>query len=364
MSISTRQIGLACGNPRAVDVKRDQQRAENPRSGGAEDHLRADRDVVDRADRSDRSREPESPRQQRRAGGPLAHFRHRLHAQPHRLEVHDVEQGDVADHRRNECVPDDFRIRNPDVLNHQECRGAHHRRHDLSVDGRRRLDRRRLDTAVAGLLHQRNREDAAGDDVADRRARDQAVQCRRHDRHFRRSAAHVAQQREAHLHHVIAATGAIEQRAEQHEHEDERHRNAEGDAKHALGDQPHVRNRARNRRTFVRNHIGQIGAGQHVEKKNHGKHRHRQTDRAPRRLEQQQNADDADDDVELRRRTGPRRKLVVEQVKVAGGERAGEREDPIEHRHVVARRSLARPETQETPETVRSPNGSSAPRCR
>jgi hypothetical protein len=51
-----------------------------------------------------------------------------------RLQVHDVEERDVADDRRQEGVLDDLDVGDAHVLDHQEGRRAHHRRHDLAVD--------------------------------------------------------------------------------------------------------------------------------------------------------------------------------------------------------------------------------------
>jgi hypothetical protein len=53
---------------------------------------------------------------------------------------------------------------------------------------------------------------------------------------FRGTTSHVAEQSKADLHHVIAAASTIQQRTKQHEHENERHRNAERDSEYALGD--------------------------------------------------------------------------------------------------------------------------------
>ena len=193
------------------------------------------------------------------------------------------------------------RVRDADVLDHQERRRAHHRRHDLAVDRAHGLDRAGLDAAVAGLLHQRDREDAARDHVAHRRARDHAVERRRHHGHLGRAAAQVAERGEAHLHHVVAAAGAIEQRAEQHVDEDRAGRHAERDAEHALGGEPQVRQQAVERRALVRQHLGHVGAEHRVGDEQRGQHRHRPADGAPRGLEQQHEPDARDHDVHRRR---------------------------------------------------------------
>ncbi len=169
---------------------------------------------------------------------------------------------------------------------------------------------------------------------------DQAVQRRRHHGHLGRSAAQVAEQREAHLHHVVAAAGAVEQRAEQHEHEDEADRHAERDAEHAFGHHPHVRDHARHRGALVGDDVGQVRPGHRVDEEQHGQHRHRQADGAPRGLEQQQDADGADHDVERGRVARTQRQLLVEDDQVQRRGSAGEREQPVLPGHVIARRTL------------------------
>ncbi|MDT4878281.1 hypothetical protein FQZ97_1138690 [compost metagenome] len=75
--------------------------------------------------------------------------------------MHDVEQADIRQRGRQEGVLDDVGIRDAHVLDHQEGGRAHHRRHDLAVDRAHGLDRAGLHAAVAGLLHERDGEDAA-----------------------------------------------------------------------------------------------------------------------------------------------------------------------------------------------------------
>jgi hypothetical protein len=195
---------------------------------------------------------------------------------------------------------------------------------------------------TGGMIWPLTGEDAARHDVADRRAGDQAVQCRRHHGHFGRAAAQVSQQRKAHLHHVVAAARAIEQCAEQHEHEDEADRHSKRDAEHAFGHHPHVRHDARNRRALVRDDVGQVGARHHVPQEEHRQHRHWQANGAPRCLEQQQHADRSDDDVERRRIARPKRQLAIEDDQVERRRRTDDGHHPVLPRHIVAWRPLER----------------------
>ena len=98
----------------------------------------------------------------------------------------------------------------------------------------------------------------------------------------------------------------------------------------------------------MRDHIGQIGAGQNVGEKNHGEYRHRQADRTPRRLEQQQNADRR----RRRRQTGSAHRAASQaRCRTSKGSRRQmrrrTRRSSRAPAHVVARRSLARGKRKE-----------------
>ena len=116
-----------------------------------------------------------------------------------------------------------------------------------------------------------------------------------------RPAAQVAEQRERDLQHVVARAGEVEQRAEQHEQEDELHRDADRDAVHALGREPEVRDEARHRRALVLDHLRHVRAGEHVEQEEAGRDQHAEAHRAARRLQHDRDAGEPDDDVERRR---------------------------------------------------------------
>ena len=265
-----------------------------------------------------------------------------LHAHLQRLQMHDVQQAQVRQRGRQKRVLDDFGIRNAHVLHHQEGRGAHHRRHDLAVDRTHGLDGAGLNAPIARLLHQRNGEDAAGHHIGDRRARNHAVERRRHHRHLGRPAAHVAKRRKADLHHVVAAARAIEQRAEQHIDKDGAGRYTQRDAVHALRRQPHVREQAIERCAFVRQHVGQIRPAHAIGQEQQRQRRHRPADGAARGFEQQHQASGGDHDVHRRRLPRARGQLPIEEHQIRTGKGADEGQHPIQRRHVAPRRRAER----------------------
>jgi hypothetical protein len=80
--------------------------------------------------------------------------------------------------------------------------------------------------------------------------------------------------------------------------------------RHALGE----------RGALVRDHVGHVRAEEDVAEEDRGQDRHRQPDRAARRLEQQQHADHRDDEVQRRRLARARRQFLVEQEQIGGTE--------------------------------------------
>ena len=256
------------------------------------------------------------------------------------LQMHNVEQGDVRNYRRQERVLDDLRIGHADVLGHQECRRAHHRRHDLAINARSDLDRACLCRAVADALHQRNRERAAGHDIGDRRAGNHAHQARRDHRSLRWSAPHVAEQRKRDLDEIVAGASFFQQRAEQHEKEDIACRYSQSNAEHPLGRQPVVRNGLAQRNPLVRDHLGHVRPGECVTEHQQRDDRERRADDAPCRFQQKQHAKYRSRDVERGRLAGSRRDLGIEQEQIGAAERGHPRQCPVLQWDAIARRAL------------------------
>ena len=241
---------------------------------------------------------------------------------------------------------DNVAVRQVDVLDHQEGRGAHHRRHDLAVGRRGDFDGARLDRRIADPFHQHDGDIAASEHIGDRRARNHAIEARGQHRSLGRSAAHVAHERESHAGEIVAGTGRIEHRAEQHVEKHEAGRHAQRHSEHALGGDPEMRSGAPQRGALVRDHVGHVAAGEHVDEADDAHHHHRQTQAAPRGLEQREDAGDGDDDVESAGRALAARQRGVEQKQIAGAKGRDQRQRPVVKRHPVARASLAQRKRQ------------------
>ncbi len=254
--------------------------------------------------------------------------------------MHDVEQRDVGNDRRQEGVLDDLRIRHADVLGHEEGGRAHHRRHDLAVDARGDLDGAGLLRGIAHPLHQGDGEGAAGHHVGDRRAGDHAHQPGRDHRGLGGAAAHVAEERERDLDEVVARPGLLQQRAEKDEQEDVARRNPQRHPEYPLGGQPVVRHRLDQGHALVRHDVGHEGAGESVAQHQQGDDGERRPDHPPGRLEEQQHADHRGADVERRGLAGTRRDLAVEKKEICAAERRDQGEHPILRRDAIARRAL------------------------
>ena len=190
------------------------------------------------------------------------------HAGLHRLQIDDVEQRAVGQQRRQDGVPDHVGVGDADVLGHDEGGRAHHRRHQLAVDAGGALDGAGLRRRVADALHERDGEHARRHHVGDRGAGDHAGHAGGDDGGLGRPAAEAAEQREGDLDEVVAGAGLLQQRAEQHEQEDEGGGDAERHAEHAFRGDPEVRGGAADRGALVRHQARQVGAQEHV-----GQHR-------------------------------------------------------------------------------------------
>ncbi len=226
----------------------------------------------------------------------------------------------------------DLRVRHADVFGHQECRRAHHRRHDLAVDAGCGLDRAGFFRRVADALHQRNRERSAGDDVGDRRARDHAHHPRRHDGRLGRPAAHVSEKSKRDLDEVVACACFFQQRAKQNEQENVARRHAYGYTEDPFGRQPVMRDRFGQRHALVLDDVRHPRAGERVDQHQGRDDGQRRADDAARRFQQQQHADERGDEVYRRRLAGPGRQLAIEQEEIRAAKTGDQREYPVRHR--------------------------------
>jgi hypothetical protein len=147
----------------------------------------------------------------------------------------------------------------------------------------------------------------------------------------------VAQGREAHLHHVVAAACAVEQRAEEHVHKYGAGGDAERDAVDAFGGEPQVRQQPVQAGALVRDHVGHVGAEHRVCDEDGRQNRHRPADRAAGGFQQQQQASAGNDDVLQVRLARPRGQLTVEEQQVGAREGADERHRPVGQRHMGTR---------------------------
>ena len=253
--------------------------------------------------------------------------------------MHQIEQRNIADRCRQEGVLHNFRIGNPDIFDHQEGGRAHHRRHDLAVDGGAHLDRPGALGREADPAHQRDRERTRGYDVGDGGTGNQAGHGRGQHRRLGRPTAQVAEQSEGELDEVVSGPALIEQGAEQHEEENEGTGDAERDAEHALRRQIHVAHGPLDRSALPLDHLGK---GRRVTKEDIGQedqgHDHqRWPETAARRLQQHHQADAGDRQIVPGRQTRSLGQRRIEEVKIGAAEGTCQRQHPVERRHAIAR---------------------------
>ena len=181
---------------------------------------------------------------------------------------------------------DDFRIGNADIFRDQERRGAHHRRHQLTVDARSRFDRPGLHRRIADALHQGNCESAGHHRIGDRGAGNHSGHAGGDDAGFGRPAAKRAQHREGKLDEIVSGAGFFQQAAEQHEEEHHVGGDAERHPENAFRGEPHLRCDARERRSLMPHHSGQPGPCENIGEHQGSNDGERRPDGAPCGFEQ------------------------------------------------------------------------------
>ena len=260
-----------------------------------------------------------------------------LHPELERLEVHDVEQGDVGDGRRQEGVLDDLHIGDAHVLHHQEGRSPHDRRHDLAVDRRGHFHRAGLLLGETDPFHHGDGEGARGHHVGDGGAGDDAGQGRGDHGRLGRAAAQVTQQAEGELDEVMARTGALEQGAKQHEQEDEAGGDPEGDAEHPFGGDPLVVGQRMQAHPAVGQQGRHPGTGQAVGQEDDGDDRQGRAQGAAGRFQQERNADAGHREVHGGQVAGTLGKLLVHHEQIAGDGGTDEAEGDVGKGNPVSR---------------------------
>ena len=259
------------------------------------------------------------------------------HAGLHGLQMDDIDKRDIGNRRRNDGVLDDLGIGNAHIFHHQEGRSPHDRRHDLTVDRGRHLDRAGLFTGKAHALHQRDGKGAGGHHVGNRGPRNQPGHGRADNGRLRRPAAQVTHQRKCDLNEVIPGPRLIQQRAEQHEQEDEAGGHAKRDPEDALGGDPLMVRDLGQRVAFMGDDLGHLRPEEGIDQKQRGHDHQRRTKRAARDLQQQQDADDRDHQILRDRPPDPHRDLVVEDIDIQRRTDGHDGHGPFPWRHPVAR---------------------------
>ena len=137
---------------------------------------------------------------------------------------------------------------------------------------------------------------------------------------------------EGEVEEVLAGARLVQERAEQHEQEDEAHRNVDRDAEDRLAAEPLIADQALQRDTLVRDDVRHRLAEDRIEQKHPGDDHQRDADRAPRRLQQQQDSDAADDRLDGEGEVPAEQRDVVVQQHALAGDQAVIAEKQIERR--------------------------------
>ena len=137
------------------------------------------------------------------------------------LQMDGNEDAGKIEHSRNDRADDDVAVRCAHDISHQERRGAHDRRHDLSAGGSGCLNGARELAAVTGLLHQRDRDGTGTDGISDGRAGDHAQESGRYDRDLGGTARETADEGVREIDEEVGNARPLQERAEDDENNNE-----------------------------------------------------------------------------------------------------------------------------------------------
>ncbi|EKD36273.1 MAG: hypothetical protein ACD_75C01573G0001 [uncultured bacterium] len=246
-------------------------------------------------------------------------FRHAFQAKFAGLEMGDVKKGHINGHRRDDCRFAHLGIGDIDILGDDEGGGAHDRRHDLAVDSRGNLDGGCFGGRVADFFHHRDGEGAAGDDVGDARAGHHAGHAAAEHCGLGRAAFIAAEEAQGEGDEVLAATGLVEHRPEQHEEEDDGRRDIERHAVDPLGRHGHLANEPVQRHPFKRDEVGHIRPKKGIQDKKQGDNRHGRSQHPSGAFQQEGEQQNAHDQIAEDRHSHPFHHAAVIDDDIEGG---------------------------------------------
>ena len=251
--------------------------------------------------------------------------------------MHNVNQRNVGDDRRQEGVLHDLDKVDTNPLDHDESGSAHHRRRQLAVGRGSNLNGARLLCRKARALHQRNGEGTRGHDVGKGGAGNQACHGRGNNRRLGRAAPHMANQCDRKLGQVDAGAGLVHQGTEQHEQEDEGGRYTNPDPEHAFLGDPEVGHRLLEGCPLPRNDVRPVLAEEDVDEEDHRDGHQRHAKRAPGSLQQQHKTNTRRHNVRGRRDSHAAGEIIGFSHQIKNADRGDDREQPVRDRHAAAR---------------------------
>ena len=220
------------------------------------------------------------------------------------VELDHEQQRKVVEQRRDGRHPDHVEVADLEELGDQEGGGAEHRRRDDRAEpagGEQSAGRVLLE---AGALHHRIGDRADRHRGGDAGARRPAEQERRQHHGAAGAVGLVAHQRHREIDEEFSGAGMLQERAVDREQDDQRRRHVDRNAEDAFQRDEQVADNLVDLEAAVRPRLRQIrpeiGVGEEAQRDD----RHDQAGGAPRRLEQQNDEDDAERGVELGRRGG------------------------------------------------------------
>ncbi len=181
----------------------------------------------------------------------------------------------------------------------------------------------------------RNGESPGGDGVGDRAARHRAEERRGDDGDLGRAAGRLARQRHRDVDEELAGARLLQEGAEEDEEDDVGGEHARHHPEDAVGGDEQRGAQALDAEAAMGDDLREVGAEVGVGEQAHADHGHRPAEHPPAHLQRQQNADDADQSVELVLGAGAEVQVLELVDPVVDGAGGGEREQHVRRRRVA-----------------------------
>ena len=247
------------------------------------------------------------------------------------------QQRQVIETGRDRRHPDHVEIADLEKFGDQERGGAQHRRRQDRAEAAGRQQSAGGVFLKAGLGQHRIGHGADHHSGGDARARGTAEQERRQHHGAAGAVRLAAHQRQREVDEELAGAGLLQERAIDREQDDQRRRDVDRDAENAFQGDEEVADQPRQVVAAMGPGRRQMRTEHRIGDEQHRHDRHDQPGGAPRRLQQQHDEDDADDDVPAVGRGGAVGEIVAAPQRIDDGRDRNDARHDVPPAHAVAK---------------------------